>query len=354
MSFNTFGKLLSLTTFGESHGEAIGGVLDGCPSGLEVDMDFIQYRLTLRSPSNILGATRRKEPDIIEFLSGLYQGKTLGTPIAFIIRNKNTRSEDYHHLENVFRPSHADYTYQAKYGIRDPRGGGRASARETAVRVAAAAVVTPWIEKQGVRIQAFTQQIGSHSIPEEYELLNLDQIYESPLRCPHPETALKMAHEIEKTSLVGDSLGGIVSCVLKGVPVGLGEPVYYKLSSQLASAMFSIPAVKGFEIGSGFGAASMKGLEHNDVFIQDFKTLTNFSGGIQGGISNGMDVVFRVAFKPVSSISMNQQTMNSENQVMEVNISGRHDVCIVPRAVAVVEAMAGLVLGDFLLLNNKV
>ncbi len=352
MSFNTFGKILSLTTFGESHSEAIGGVLDGCPANLQVDMDYIKYRLMLRSPAAVLGGTKRIEADEVEFLSGIYEGKTLGTPIAFIIRNRNTKSEDYEGLKDIYRPSHADYTYQNKYGIRDPRGGGRASARETAVRVVAAALLTNWFNKIDLHIQAFAKQIGNVVLDASYDTLDLSATYTSPLRCPHPATADLMAKAIEETASEGDSLGGIITCVAKGIPAGLGEPIYNKLSSQLAAAMFSIPAVKGFELGSGFNAARMKGSEHNDAFTTDFKTLTNHSGGIQGGISNGMDIVFNVAFKPVSSIKLQQESMNSKNEKVAFSIEGRHDVCIVPRAVPIVEAMAQLVIADFLLLNN--
>ncbi|MEI8201524.1 MAG: chorismate synthase [Bacteroidota bacterium] len=352
MSFNTFGKILSLTTFGESHAEAIGGVLDGCPPNLLVDMDYIRYRLSLRSPANVAGGTQRIETDAVEFLSGIYNGKTLGTPIAFIIRNKNTKAEDYTDLTEIYRPSHADYTYQTKYGIRDPRGGGRASARETAVRVVAAAILLHYFDEKEIHFNAFSQQIGSIALKESYQTLDVGLTYQSQVRCPHPPTAELMLNEIEKTALQGDSLGGIVSCAISHLPAGLGEPIYNKLSAQLAAAMFSIPAVKGFEIGSGFNAASMKGSEHNDAFTNDFKTLTNHSGGIQGGISNGMDVVFNVAFKPVSSIKLKQESMNVRNEKVEFSVKGRHDVCIVPRAVPVVESMAQLVIADFLLLNN--
>ena len=352
MAFNTFGKIISLTTFGESHSAAIGGVLDGCPANIVVDLEHIQKRLWLRSPASVLGGTQRVEADGVEFLSGFFEGKTIGTPIAFIIRNNNTRSQDYDPLKELYRPSHADYTYKTKYGNRDYRGGGRASARETAVRVLASAILFPWLNQEGISIQAYTKQIGGVSLQETYEKLDLDSVYNSPLRCPEVDTANLMVKEIEKTLEVEDSLGGVICCVIKGLGVGLGEPLYHKLSSQLAAAMFSIPAVKGFEIGSGFQAAQMKGSEHNDVFTKDFKTLSNQSGGIQGGISNGMDVVFNVAFKPVSSIKMQQNTMNSNNEEVSFKIEGRHDVCIVPRAVPIVEAMATLVIADNILLNR--
>jgi chorismate synthase len=355
MPGNTFGKLFKLTTFGESHGEAIGGIIDGCPAGLHLDIDYIQHELERRKPGQSHITTQRKETDEVKFLSGVYQGITTGTPLAFIIENKNIKSDDYVHLKDAYRPSHADYVYQQKYGIRDHRGGGRASARETAVRVAAGAVAKLILKKQKIKIFAYVNTIGKISTNKKYTELNLQNIDSNIVRCPDEKTAKRMISEIEKVRKQGDSLGGVISCVIMNCPVGLGEPVFDKLHADLAKAMMSINAVKGFEYGSGFASASMKGSEHNDRFIMRksrVTTLTNHSGGIQGGISNGMDIYFNVAFKPVATIMQTQKSINKNNQEITLQAKGRHDPCVLPRAVPIVEAMAALVLADHLLRNK--
>ena len=350
MAGNSFGKLFRLTTFGESHGEAIGGVIDGCPAGLELDLEQIQQEMERRKPGQSSIVTQRKEPDTVKFLSGIFEGKTTGTPIGFIIENANQKSKDYSHIKDVYRPSHADYTYDQKYGNRDYRGGGRSSARETACRVAAGAIAKQLLSK--VKITAYTSSVGDIKLQKKFEDLDLSEIEKNPVRCPDPETANQMEAFIKEIRSQGDTVGGVVECVISNVPAGLGEPVFDKLHAALGSAMLSINAVKGFEYGSGFEGASMKGSDHNDLFEADGKTTTNFSGGIQGGISNGMDITFRVAFKPVATIMQKQKTINAEGQEVEMQGKGRHDPCVVPRAIPIVEAMAALVLADYYLLDR--
>ena len=355
MSGNSFGKLLRLTSFGESHGPAIGGVVDGFPAGYEIDIEYIQNELNKRRPGQSEYVSKRKEDDNIEILSGVFDGKSLGTPIGFIIRNKDSRSEDYNHLEDVFRPSHADYTYEIKYGVRDHRGGGRSSARETVSRVVAGAFAKILLYDNQISVKAYVEKIGSVGTQKQYQDLNLDDIDKSPVRCPDQETEAQMLKLIKKTANEGNSLGGIIFCVIKGVPVGLGEPVFDKLNADLAKAMMSINAVKGFEIGSGFSSVAMKGSEHNDDFYKSEKgisTRSNYSGGIQGGISNGEDIYLRVAFKPVATIMANQTTVDKHGNKVVLEGKGRHDVTVVPRAVAIVEAMAALTIADHILQNK--
>ena len=356
MAGNTFGKLFQLTTFGESHGAAIGGIIDGCPSGLVIDFEFIQQELDRRKPGQSNIVTSRKESDCVEFLSGIFEGKTTGVPIGFIIRNENQKSEDYNHLINKFRPSHADYTYNQKYGHRDYRGSGRSSARETAIRVVAGAIAKLVLKHHGIFLWAYVSQVGAIKLNKHYLELDLNLIEQNIIRCPDEPTAIKMIEEIEKVRLLGDSIGGIITGVAQGVPTGLGEPVFDKLHADIGKAMLSINAVKGFEYGSGFEGAKMKGTEHNDIFIsngqREISTLTNRSGGIQGGISNGEDIYFNVAFKPVSTIMQNQFSVNDEGNKTEILGKGRHDACVLPRAVALVEAMTALVLVDHLLRNR--
>lgn len=356
MAGNSFGQLFRITTFGESHGEAIGVILDGCPSNLEIDPEFIQSELDKRKPGQSKITTQRKESDTVQILSGVFEGKTTGTPIAMVIPNEDQRSKDYSHNQDVFRPSHADFTYQAKYGIRDHRGGGRSSARETAARVAAGAVAKLLLKQSGIEIFAHVSSVGTIDAPnlEPESLNNLHQIRENNLvRCADPATAHQMTKYIDQIRKAGDTVGGKISCVIRNCPTGLGEPVFDKLHADLGKAMLSINAVHGFEYGSGFAGSEMKGSEHNDVFITDenngIRTVTNFSGGIQGGIANGMDITFRVAFKPVATIMHNQPTVNASGEAAEIKGKGRHDPCVVPRAVAIVEAMAALVLADHLL-----
>ena len=354
MAGNSFGTLFKLTTFGESHGEAIGGIIDGCPAGLELDLEAIQAELDRRKPGQSDLTTQRKESDTVQWLSGIFEGKTTGTPIAFLIPNADQRSKDYSHLKEVYRPSHADYVYEAKYGIRDYRGGGRSSARETACRVAAGAIAKQLLAKDGIEIKAFVSSVGKVEVAKPYTELDLKGP-ENELRCPDPEAADAMRRIIEKARDEKDTLGGVITGLAFKVPVGLGEPVFDKLHADLGKAMLSINAVKGFEVGSGFAATKMKGSEHNDGFeVVDGKpsTRTNHSGGIQGGISNGMDLVFRVAFKPVASIGKKQETISRKGEKTNLEITGRHDPCVVPRAVPIVEAMTALVLADHLLRNR--
>jgi chorismate synthase len=357
MSANTFGNLFRLTSFGESHGKAIGGIIDGCPAGLDLDMEFIQNELARRKPGQlqISGTTSRNEDDKVEFLSGIFENKTTGTPIGFLIWNKDHKKEDYEHLKSTYRPSHADFTYQEKYGIRDYRGGGRASARETAVRVVAGAIAKLLLKKVGVELTAFVSQVGNVKLEKEYKTFDFRQIEKSPVRCPDERISGQMIELIEKFQKEGDTVGGIIQCVIKNVPIGLGEPVFDKLHAELAKAMLGINAVKGFEYGSGFRAAEMKGSEHNDVFENKEGTIvtkTNWSGGIQGGISNGQDIYFNVAFKPVATLMLDQETVNSKGENIVLKAKGRHDVCVVPRAVPIVETMAALVLADNWLRNK--
>jgi chorismate synthase len=352
---NTFGKLFTFTSFGESHGKGIGGIVDGCPSGIEIDEDFIQNELNRRRPGQSAISTPRKEDDKVEFLSGIFEGKTTGTPIAFVIWNQNQKSSDYEHLKEVYRPSHADYTYQQKYGIRDYRGGGRSSARETASRVVAGAIAKLVLKMQGIEIIAFTSQVGSIAMNQSFETLNLSLIESNAVRCPQPEIAEKMIQYIKQLKEEGDSIGGIISCIIKGVPVGLGEPVFDKLQSRLAEAMLSINATHGFDYGRGFEGVSMKGSQMNDPFIKvgdKITTKTNNSGGIQGGISNGQDIFFRVLFKPVATISQKQETLDIHKNEVELEARGRHDPCVLPRAVPIVEAMAALTLMDLYLTKS--
>jgi|SRR5690554_1564226 len=350
MAGNTFGNLFKLTTFGESHGVAIGGIIDGCPSGLKLDFEAIQNELNRRKPGQSEIVTQRKEPDSVEFLSGIFEGFTTGTPIGFIIKNANQKSKDYAHIKDVYRPSHADYTYEKKYGIRDFRGGGRSSARETACRVVAGAIAKQLLSK--VKINAFTSSVGDIFLDKPYQDLDFSQTEFNIVRCPDKETADKMISKIKDIKKKGDTIGGTITCVLQNIPMGLGEPVFDKLHAELGKAMLSINAVKGFEYGSGFCGAKMTGSEHNDLFNADGSTKTNLSGGIQGGISNGMDIYFRVAFKPVATILQKQEALDHSGNIVAMQGKGRHDPCVVPRAIPIVEAMAALVLADYFLLNK--
>ncbi len=355
MAGNTFGTVFRLTTFGESHGKAIGGIIDGFPSGVEVDLEFVGQQLLRRKPGQSSFVSSRHESDEVEILSGLFKGKSLGTPISFLVWNKDAHSGDYDHLKAVFRPSHADYTYEQKYGIRDFRGGGRSSARETVARVVGGAFAQMLLGSLSVKITAYTSQIGSIGLKKDYRELEFDQIEKSPLRCPDSKVSQQMEALIKQTAIVGDTLGGIVTCVVSGAPACWGEPVFDKLHADLAKAMLSINAVKGFEIGSGFSAAAMTGSHHNDIFIKQedkITTATNFSGGIQGGISNGNDIYFRVAFKPVATLMREQKSLDTEAVPVIISGKGRHDVCVVPRAVPIVEAMTALVLADHYLRNK--
>ena len=357
MSGNSFGTLFRVATFGESHGAAIGCIVDGCPAGLEFDLEFIQHELDRRRPGQSAIVTQRKESDTVQVLSGVFEGKTTGTPVALVIPNEDQRSRDYEHLAAAFRPSHADYTWQAKFGHRDHRGGGRSSARETAARVAAGALAKLFLKTQGVHIQAYVSQVGQLTIPDDYSGLDLSLTETNDLRCPDPVMADKMIRLIKKVRKAGDTIGGVVSAVVRGCPPGLGEPVFDKLHADLGKAMLSINAAKGFEYGSGFAGVKMLGSEHNDLFFNPEpgirnpkpETRTNHSGGIQGGISNGMDIYFRVAFKPVATIMRDQESVDAAGEAVVVKGKGRHDPCVVPRAVPIVEAMAALVLADHLL-----
>ena len=345
MSGNTFGKKFRLTTFGESHGVAIGGVIDGCPAGITLDFDAIQKELNRRRPGQSSIVTQRKESDKVEFLSGVFEGKTTGAPIGFIVANTNQKPDDYAHIKDIYRPSHADYTYDKKYGIRDYRGGGRSSARETISRVVGGAIAKQVIPH--VTINAFVSSVGDIFIDKPYQALDFTLTETNDVRCPDAATAVKMEDYIKQVRKEGDTVGGTITCVIQNVPVGLGEPVFDKLHAELGKAMLSINAVKGFEYGSGFCGAKMKGSEHNDLFNPDGTTKSNLSGGIQGGISNGMDIYFRVAFKPVATIMQTQQTIDKDGNIVDMQGRGRHDPCVVPRAVPIVEAMAALVLADF-------
>jgi chorismate synthase len=350
MPFNSFGNLLKLTTYGESHGTAIGGIIDGFPAGLKLDFEAIQLELNRRKPGQSKIVTQRKEPDTVEFLSGIFEGVTTGTSIGFIIKNTNQKSKDYNHNTNIYRPSHADYTYDKKFGGRDYRGGGRSSARETANWVVAGALAKQLISH--ININAFTSSVGDIFIDKPYQDLDFSKTEDNIVRCPDASTAEKMISKIQEIRKAGDTIGGTITCVAKNMDASLGEPIFNKLHAELGKAMLSINAVKGFEFGSGFCGAKMKGSEHNDIFNEDGSTQSNLSGGIQGGISNGMDVYFRVAFKPVATIMSSQQTINADNEVTEITGKGRHDPCVVPRAVPIVEAMTALVLADFWLLNR--
>ena len=350
MAGNSFGNLFKLTTFGESHGVAIGGIIDGCPPGIELDLEAIQVEMNRRKPGQSNIVTQRKEPDEVKFLSGIFEGVTTGTPIGFVIENSNQKSHDYSHIKDSYRPSHADYVYEKKYGLRDYRGGGRSSARETASRVVAGAIAKQVLKN--VKINAFTSSVGDIFIDKPYQDLDFAKIESNDVRCPDSAIAEKMITRIKEIRKEGDTIGGTVTCVLQNVPIGLGEPVFDKLHAELGKAMLSINAVKGFEFGSGFCGAKMKGSEHNDLFNIDGSTKTNLSGGIQGGISNGMDIYFRVAFKPVATLIQKYETINRAGEIVEMQGKGRHDPCVVPRAVPIVEAMAALVLADYLLINK--
>lgn len=352
MASNSFGEIFRLTSFGESHGEALGGIIDGVPAGIEIDYDFIQTEMDRRRPGQSKIVTQRKESDKVQFLSGIFEGKTTGTSIGFLIVNENQKSRDYDHIKDIYRPSHADFTYDKKYGNRDYRGGGRSSARETVARVVAGAIAKIALKRIGVSIQAFVDQVGSVKLNKSYINYNLALTETNNVRCPDSEMACKMENLILETRKKGDTIGGCVQCVVKGTPIGLGEPVFDKLHADLGKSMLSINAVKGFEYGSGFAGVKMNGSKHNDVINTDQKTNTNNSGGIQGGISNGEDIFFRVAFKPVATLMQKQQTINNKNQKVEMEGKGRHDACVVPRAVVIVEAMAAITLFDFYLRNK--
>ncbi len=356
MGGNSFGTLFKITTYGESHGKGIGVVIDGCPSGLELDLSLIANDLERRKPGQSKITTQRKEDESFEILSGIFEGKSTGTPISIFIPNKDQRSKDYSHLKDSYRPSHADYTYAEKYGNRDYRGGGRSSARETAARVAAGAIAKMLLAHYGINIIGFVSQVGS--IILNHNNLDLGLTENNIVRCPDPKTAGEMINLIDKVRKTGDTIGGVISCKITNVPVGLGDPVFDKLHADLGKAMLSINAVKGFEYGSGFKSVSMKGSEHNDVFTKNkddnIVTQTNFSGGIQGGISNGMPITFNVAFKPVATILKDQDSINTAGDTVTVSGKGRHDPCVVPRAVPIVEAMAALVLADHILRNKAV
>ena len=351
---NSFGKFFRLTTFGESHGEAVGGVVDGLPAGIDIDVDFIQQELNRRRPGQSKITTSRQEADKIEILSGVFEGKSTGCPIGFIVRNTNQHSQDYENMRCVFRPSHADYTYYQKYGIRDHRGGGRSSARITISRCVGGALAKLVLRQYGISIQAYTSQVGDIALDKDYKLYNLDNTETNAVRCPDAEKAAQMEELITKVKAEGDTIGGVITCVIKGCPAGLGEPEFDKLHAALGSAMLGINAVKGFEYGDGFDSANMRGSQVNDVFMRNddgsITTATNHSGGIQGGISNGQDIYFRVAFKPVATILTEQDTVDLEGNPTKFTARGRHDPCVLPRAVPVVEAMAAMVILDNLLL----
>lgn len=355
---NTFGNILRLTTFGESHGPGVGGVIDGFPAGVEVDLDFIQAELDRRRPGQSALTTARKESDRVEFLSGIFEGRTTGCPIGFLVRNENQHSADYENLRHLYRPSHADFTYATKYGLRDHRGGGRTSARETIARCVGGAMAKLALRHYGIRVTAYTSQVGAIALtggPDDYDLAEAER---NPVRCPDPDVAEQMAHLIAEVKAEGDTIGGIITGVITGCPVGLGQPVFGKLHAALGAAMLSINAVKGFEYGEGFAGVTARGSEQNDVFVPDGKggitTLTNHSGGIQGGLSNGQTIRFRVAFKPVATLLREQQTVDDHAQPTIVKARGRHDPCVLPRAVPIVEAMAAMTILDHLLLDRTV
>lgn len=351
---NTFGNIFRLTSFGESHGAAIGGIIDGCPAGIEVDMDFIQNELNRRRPGQSKITTPRNEADKVEFLSGIFEGKTTGTPIGFVIWNANQHSSDYDNMKALFRPSHADYTYQQKYGIRDHRGGGRSSARETIARCVGGALAKLALDQLNISVTAYTSQVGGIKLDKLYSEYDLNTIEDTPVRCPDALKAEEMIALINEVKSKGDTIGGVITCVIKGTPVGLGEPVFGKLHAALGNAMLSINAVKGFEYGDGFDV-NHRGSEVNDEFYDKggkVSTRTNHSGGIQGGISNGQDIYFKVAFKPVATILMQQHTVDNEGHETDLKARGRHDACVLPRAVPIVEAMAAMTILDYYLLNK--
>ncbi len=350
---NTYGKVFRITTFGESHGTAIGVTIDGCPPNLDLDLDYIQQELDRRRPGQSKIVTQRKELDQVQVVSGVFEGKTTGTPLTLLIWNKDAKSKDYSHIATKFRPSHADYTYQQKYGIRDYRGGGRSSARETAARVAAGAIAKQFLAQKGIRITAYTSQVGQIKLMTPYSQFDFNEIEQNDVRCPDATLATQMIERIKEVRKQGDTIGGVVSAVIQHTPVGLGEPVFDKLHAELGKAMLSINAVKGFEYGSGFDGVEMLGSEHNDLMFKNeddqVHTRSNYSGGIQGGISNGEDIYFRVAFKPVATLMKDQESVDTTGAAVTVQGKGRHDPCVVPRAVVIVEAMAALVLMDFYL-----
>jgi chorismate synthase len=353
---NSFGQLFKLTTYGESHGAGIGGIIDGCPAGLELDLDKVQAELDRRKPGQSKITTQRNETDSVQFLSGIFEGKTTGTPIGFFIKNKDQHSNDYNDLKNVFRPSHADYTYTQKYGVRDYRGGGRSSARETIARVAAGAIAKQLLARLGINIQAFVYSVGEIELDKPYTELDLSLTESNIVRCPDPQIAEKMIARIEEAGRDHDTVGGTIQCVATGVPAGWGAPVFNKLHADLGFAMLGINAVKGFEYGSGFDGTKLSGSEHNDVFVNEngkVKTATNNSGGIQGGISNGQDIYMKVAFKPIATLLKEQKTIDKDLKATTVNPKGRHDPCVLPRAVPIVESMAALVLADHYLISKN-
>lgn len=363
MAGNSIGKIFKLTTFGESHGEAIGGIVDGCPAGLELDIDFIQDELAKRKPGQSKITTQRKEDDVVEILSGVFEGVTTGSPIGFAIKNTNQISEDYSHIKDKFRPSHADYTYEIKYGIRDYRGGGRSSARETACRVVGGAIAKQVLLHFDINVNAYVSQVGEIKVIKQFPELDLTTTYTNSVRCPDENLVDMMFNYIDKIRKEGDTIGGTISCVISGAPVGLGEPVFNRLEADLAKAMLSINATKGFEIGSGFNGVTQKGSQHNDIFFchpepvegkKRISTRTNNSGGVQGGISNGEDIFFNVAFKPVATIMQKQKTINNKLEEVEIDGKGRHDPCVLPRATIIVESMAAMVVADHLLRNRTV
>ena len=355
---NSFGKIFRLTTFGESHGEAVGGVIDGMPAGIDIDLEFIQSELDRRRPGQSAITTSRNEADKVELLSGVFEGKSTGSPIGFIVRNTNQHSQDYENMRCLFRPSHADYTYQQKYGIRDHRGGGRTSARITISRCVAGAMAKLVLRQKGISIQAYTSQVGNIALEKDYKLYDLNLTETNAVRCPDAEKAAQMEELIKQVKAEGDTIGGVITCVIKGCPAGLGEPEFDKLHAALGKAMLSINAVKGFEYGEGFSCATMRGTQMNDVFLRgedgQITTATNHSGGIQGGISNGQDIYFRVAFKPVATILTEQETVDMEGNKTTFTARGRHDPCVLPRAVPVVESMAAMTILDYILLQNAV
>lgn len=352
---NTFGNIFTLTTFGESHGPAIGGVVDGMPAGIDIDMEFIQSELNRRRPGQSKITTSRNEADQVELLSGVFEGKSTGSPIGFIVRNTNQHSNDYENMRDVFRPSHADYTYYNKYGIRDHRGGGRSSARITISRCVGGALAKLALRQMGINITAYTSQVGDIAVSHNYSTLDFNEIERNPVRCPDPDKAQEMEQLITEVKAEGDTIGGIITCVVKGCPVGIGEPEFGKLQAMLGAAMLGINAAKGFEYGEGFGCVTSRGSQQNDIFTSNnnkVSTLTNHSGGIQGGISNGEDIYFRVAFKPVATILQEQPTVDKNGNKTSLCVHGRHDPCVLPRAVPVVEAMAAMTILDNIILNN--
>lgn len=352
---NSFGRIFRLTSFGESHGAAIGGVIDGCPAGVPIDIELIQQDLDRRKPGQSHITTSRQEADRVELLSGIFEGTTTGTPIGFVIRNKDQHSADYSNIKDLYRPSHADFTYDQKYGVRDYRGGGRSSARETIARVVAGSIAKQMLAIQGVKIQAFVSRVGEVELEKKYHELDLGLTETNLVRCPDPETAAKMIARIEDAGRNHDTVGGVISGIATGIPAGWGEPVFNKLHADLGFAMLGINAVKGFEYGSGFSGTKLAGSQHNDEFVpgeNGIRTITNHSGGIQGGISNGEDVYWKVAFKPIATLLKEQNTVDVHGNVAVINVQGRHDPCVLPRAVPIVEAMAALVLADHFLLSR--